>query len=287
MQGIREYNRKIRSLKNTRKITSSMKMISSVKLQRFNRAKALAKAYWAESSVLHRRVARLPGVGEARGGEEGHVPRALVLLVSSDRGMCGQHNANAIREALKVLDTLGGRGMQTELSFAGTRGHTFFRRRHLPIRRFYEGAASKADYATATELAGDILGAFESGEVDEVWLVYTVRISSLSERPTSERLLPLAPPAERQWVADDVLLEEPPEELRARVVPLVVRARLHQALVESAVSEHAARMSAMDSATTNCDRLMHRYIQLRNRARQAAITTELSEIVTGKEAIER
>lgn len=287
MQGIREYNRKIASLKNTRKITSSMKMISSVKLQRFSRVRTDALPFWKESARLQARVSSLVTnrPTSTRSAEDG--PVALVVLVTSDRGMCGQHNNNAIREAMTLYDTLSQRGLKVRFSVAGNRGTAFFRRRNIPVEHDYSGASSAADYEEARAIAYDCMASFERGEADEVWLVYTLRVSSLDQRPTTERLLPLAPADDVVDREAGVLLEETPEELLQTVEPLVVRARVHRALVESAVSEHEARMAAMESATSNCDRLIHHYVQLRNRARQAAITTELSEIVTGKEAIEQ
>jgi len=150
--------------------------------------------------------------------------------------------------------------------------------------------ASSPDFPGAVSIGKELLELFTSGEFHEIWIVYTVRASSLLEKPVAERLLPIPNVQEVAELAEKsnaVLYDEPAPVVLQQAVELDVCARVHQALVQSAVSENAARMSAMDSATGNCDKMIHRYTQLRNRARQAAITTELSEIVTGKESLEQ
>jgi F-type H+-transporting ATPase subunit gamma len=291
MLTIREYKRKILSLRSTRKITSSMKMISSVKLQRFMRVRHDAERYW-------KGLDGLPGAVAAAFGHRIHSPLitgypepvdALVLLVSGDRGMCGQYNNNAVREAVRLGEALGSKGMRSVFAFAGAKGQAVFRRRSLPVFRSYERLSSHPEYKAAAHAANELLGFFMSSEFHEIWIVYTVRISFLQEKPLSERLLPLPDlltPAQKVREQGSMLLDESPSAALDAVVRLWVRARVHHAMVEAGISEHAARMSAMDSATANCDHMIHHYQQLSNRARQAAITTELNEIVTGKEALE-
>lgn len=289
MQTIREFNRKIQSLKNTGKITNSMKMISSVKLQRFVKSRTAALPFWQAAENLLAQVYKVELVRRTLlfGGYK-NPKSALIVLVTSDRGMCGQYNNNAIRQAVHLQDTLNERGLRVTLSFTGSRGANFFKKRDVVIGKLYEGLSSHPEYAGLTPLGDACLEQYLSGEFHEIWLVYTRRESSLQETPVAEQLFPLHPPrvrGEKEKLGGEMLFEPSAERLMEKAARLLVRTRIQQMMVESAVSEHSARMSAMDSASSNAERMIDHYLQLRNRARQSAITTELNEIVTGKEAL--
>lgn len=289
MQTIKEFNQKLVSLQRTRKITSSMKMISSVKMQRFTKMKAASQPFWEGVSRLCENIGTV--FGNLRnplvcGYPEVGVSR--VLLFTSDRGLCGRFNTNAIKKMLELTELQKRQGQKSIVSCVGSKGYAFVKRRTTFLGSYYLGVAGDPTYESALKIGNELLDSFTSGSCQEVWLVYTRRISSLVEEPVHERLLPitLAALPEEQKTSADYLFEEDPEQLLANMVPLLVRARIHEVLILAALSEHAARMSAMDAATSNADRLMRKYAQLRNRARQASITTELTEIVTGKESLE-
>lgn len=289
MQTIKEFNQKLVSLQHTRKITSSMKMISSVKMQRLSKMKMASQPFWESvgrlyanvgnvfGNVQHPLVCGYPEVGVSR-----------ILLFTSDRGLCGRFNTNASRKMLELTEIQNRQNQKSIVSCVGSKGYTFVKRRTTFLGSYYPGVAGDPTYEAARKIGSELLDDFLAGSCQEVWLVYTRRISSLEEEPVHERLLPitLAALSEEQKTRADYLFEEDPEQLLMNMVPILVCARIHEVLILASMSEHAARMSAMDAATTNADRLMRKYVQLRNRARQASITTELTEIVTGKESLE-
>ena len=287
MGTIREYQRKITSLKNTRKITGSMKMISSIKLQRMTQLRNDAQPFI--NAIRH-----LQPVIETAGSLHHHsfirgwntVVHLHVLLVTGDRGLCGRYNKNTISAMLQHSDKAGERPVT--FSSIGHKGHHFLRRRSLEVIRFYEDAAAHPSWEAARDIGADLVEYFASGSAHEVWIVHSRRSSTFTEEPVVRRLLPLSleTPSETFTGSTDYLLEDSPEHLMRQTVLLYIQGTVYEALLDSAVAEHSARMSAMDNASSNCDRLLGQYTQLRNRARQAVITTELNEIVTGKEALE-
>jgi F-type H+-transporting ATPase subunit gamma len=285
MVGLREYNKKINSLKNTRKITSSMKMISSVKLQKFMKNQRAAVPFYQTSISMLNQVASLGSNSSIYFNGYPQVHKSLTLLFSSDRGLCGRFNTNAIRKAIQLSEILSSRRCECRFSFAGSKGHAFFKRRKLPVEKAYE-VSSVPNYANAVSIADDLFHRFTKGDFQEIWIVYTRKVA-LQEEPCIERLLPFEtnkdlPPASRE-----ILLEENAAELLKSFSQLAIRAKIYRAQLDATVSEYTARMTAMDAATTNCDKMIQHYVKLRNRARQTAITTELTEIVSGKEAIDQ
>lgn len=285
MQGIREFNKKITSLKNTRKITSSMKMISSVKLQRFSKLRQTTAPFWETAQASLERICCFAGDSHVLCNGYPQGKKTHVLLFSSDRGLCGRFNTNAIRKALQLFDELTEKGNECTFSFAGGKGFAFFKRRKLPVGKVYEGGGTPG-YNLASVIADDLFDKYMKGEAQQIWIVYTRKAAGMTEEPCSELLLPFNFSQHSSPGTPNVLLEEDSTELLIKYALMALRAKIYKAHLESTVSEHAARMSAMDTATTNCDQMIQRYIKLRNRARQTAITTELSEIVSGKEAID-
>ena len=262
-------------------------MISSVKLQRFTRVHHTTTSFWKTSEQVISKLINTPvSTGTVFFDYLTDHQSALILLFTSDRGLCGRYNTNVIREALYLKKKLEEQNCSVTLHFVGTRGFNFCKRRKMNIGKLYTTA--KPDFQTAAYIADDLIGEYLRGSFREIWCVYTQKRSSLFEEPVQQLLMPLVPSEKKiNSAGTDYLIEGSPEEAAQHAGPLFVRARIYQALIESAVSEHSARLHAMDTATENCDRMIHKYVQLRNRARQAAITTELSEIVTGKEALEQ
>lgn len=285
MVGIREYNKKITSLKNTRKITSSMKMISSVKLQKYMKTQQAVIPFYQASLSMLNRIASLVKDSNILCSGYPEVKKSLIVLFSSDRGLCGRFNTNAIRKAIQLSDVLSSKRCECTFSFSGSKGYAFFKRQKLPVEKVYEGNSSP-DYTTATAIADDLFSRFAEGNFQEIWIVYS-RKTALLEEPCVERLLPFDVNNDLSTESRDVLLEEKSTALLQNFSQMALRAKIYKAHLDSTVSEHAARMGAMDAATANCDKMIQRYIKLRNRARQTAITTELTEIVSGKEAIDQ
>jgi F-type H+-transporting ATPase subunit gamma len=208
------------------------------------------------------------------------------VVVTSDRGLCGGFNNNVGRAVAAWMEDIRPRCGGIMLSFCGRRGYLFFRQADARLRVHYEGLSARPAYCAVRRMSLDLQAAFTSGLADEVYLAYTAARGA-AQAPAVERLLPLAPlaPPAGAMEPEGSLIEPSLPGLLDTLLGKLATARVHEALTGSAVSEHRARMLAMDSSTTSADNLIETYTLLRNRARQAAITRELSEIVAGAEAL--
>ena len=288
MANFREYNAKIRQLQNMRRVTLAMKMLSTTKLARAQEAMARAQAFDREWSGLVRQVA---GVGS--GGRNPLMkPRerpesAYVLMITSDMGLCGGFNNNLIRATAAWLAERRERYRILRFGFCGRKGYQFGRDR-VEVRAYYEDAVRRPDFGLAARIGQEIFETYAEGKYDEVYLARNRFFSPLWQEPVVERILPVdldAVPPPENGVPPYVLLEPKPTQLLPHLLARHVGHRIFAALLENASGEHAARMSAMDSASKNIDSLCGTYTLLRNRARQASITTELIEVVSGAEAL--
>ena len=291
MASIKEYNRKVISLKNTVKITKTMKMVSASKLRRAQEAENRAKAYAHEVNNL---IYRIAGAVE----QDMHpllnprqeVRRVLLLVFSSDKGLCGGFNNNLIKFVQAKSEELEKSGKQVSLAFCGRRGQVYFANR-ADVFKNYPGVTASPHSRDATAIAEELIEAFAAEEFDEVHMLYNHFVSPLAQVPQSDQLipLPLATLADHDLVdaiqEEDFIAEPPLEELLNSLIPMLVVFKVFYALLENAAGEHGARMTAMDNATTNAHEMIDEYTLLRNRARQAAITTELIEIISGAEAL--
>ncbi len=291
MASIKEYNRKLSSLKNTVKITKTMKMVAASKLRRAQEAENRAKAYAHAVTNLIFRIAESVE-------QEMHpllMPRenptkVLLLVFSSDKGLCGGFNNNLIKYVGAKQAELEAAGKQVAMAFCGRRGHLDFANR-AEVFKNYEGVTAAPRSHDATDISEELIEAFSAGRFDEVHMVYNHFVSPLSQTPRSDQLLPLPmstledhDPVEA-IKADDFIAEPELPKLLTTLVPMLVVFKLFYALLENAAGEHGARMTAMDNATTNAGKMIDEYTLKRNRARQAAITTELIEIISGAEAL--
>lgn len=288
MTSIREYDVKLGSLKNTRKMTKTMKMVSVGKLQKALVAQRDAHTY---ADRLNEMIARL-ATSLDRAAHPLLTPhseprRALILLFTSDKGMCGGFNNNLIRYLNQWIKEHRERYDQVDLSFCGRRGHVFFRSR-FTVNTLYEGVTLKPSFLDAVRIGKELIQSFTSEAYDEVFIAYNQFINALSQKPVIEKLLPIAP-REEPPIFDlfplDYVFEPDREQVLAELLPRTLYFKLYYTLLENAAGEHGARMTAMDNATRNADDMVDRYTLLRNRARQAAITTELIEIISGAETL--
>lgn len=284
MPSLKELNSKIASLKNTQKMTRTMKLVAASKMRRAQQAQSDAADYAAELKLM------LGGVAASVSGLDHPllVPReqtqkVLVLLCMSDRGLCGGFNNNLCRYMSSWVAERRAESQAVSMSFCGRRGHVFFRRRGDVVQN-YEGATERPAYATAAGIGDDLMQAYTSAAADRVYVAYNRFRSALSQVPTVEQVLPVAQEADQEGPAD-MIFEPAVRRLLDMLLPNAIRFRVYHALVENAAGEHAARMTAMDSATSNAGDLIDQYTLERNQARQAAITKELIEIVTGAESL--
>jgi F-type H+-transporting ATPase subunit gamma len=280
MPALVDIRRRIRSVKNTQQITKAMKMVSAAKLRRAQDAMFAARPYARKMmEVLSSMAARAEQTAhpllEQREGE-----RILLVLVTADKGLCGGFNANIIRTAVRFLQDK--RPDAIELELLGRKGRDFFRRRHYRVRSEQVGLFQALRYETAQKIAHGLIKAFTAREVDQVYLVYNEFKSVIQQRVLVERLLPIERKAiEPQEPALDYLYEPGPSKIYAEMLPKHVEIQVWRALLESAAAEHGARMAAMDAATRNAGDMIDRLTLYMNKVRQAAITKEIIEVVSG------
>jgi F-type H+-transporting ATPase subunit gamma len=287
MATLKAIRKRISSIRNTQQITKAMKMVSAAKLRRAQEAAVQARPYAEKMTELLKNVS-------ARVSSESHVllqPREekkiQLVLFTSDRGLCGGYNANLIRAAEAFLRRNAGE-KEVEITLVGRKGADHYRRRRANIVDRYIGILATPADELAAEIAQKLIARFIAGETDAVYILYSHFRSALSQVPTLEKLLPvaLADAGESETQQQTEYLYEPGvQELLASLLPRITDVALQRALLEATASEHGARMTAMDSATTNASKMMGSLTLQMNRARQASITRELMEIVGTAEAL--
>ncbi len=289
----RELKRRIRSVQNTRKITKTMELVSTSKLKRAQDRVVGARPY---AQALAEVIGDLysPALAERfpllRQPAHG-VKRTAVILITSNRGLCGAFNANLIREARRRMKELEEQGAQVELHLVGKKGIGFFKftRRAVASQRIDIGDRPTA--AHAAELVEPLMTRFSAGELDAVDVVFAKFNSAVSTPPTTLRILPVTPPSNRRSggqetkAAVNYILKPSAEAILESLLPLYVRNQMYRALVETAAAEHGARRTAMKNATDAGSDMLDVLHRTFNRARQGQITQELAEIVGGAEAL--
>ena len=283
MANLKDIRRRISSVKKTKQITSAMKLVAAAKLRRATEAAMSARPYQAKLSEVLGRVA-----GKTEGDAQDpllqrheSVQRALVVVLTTDRGLCGAFNNSMLR---RLTDWLGQRGCEVTLKMYGRKGTDFARARSIKVSASVLAWGARPRMDLVRELCAEAVTGFTDGTYDEVWVVYNTFVNAISQVPTFKRLLPM----ELEASADDggdVAYEPSPEHVLSRLLPLYLRTQVLQAFLETDAGEHAARMTAMDNATRNASDVIEALTLEYNRARQAAITKEIIEIVSGAEAL--
>jgi F-type H+-transporting ATPase subunit gamma len=283
---LQDIRRRIRSVKKTQQITRAMRMVAGAKLRRAQDAILAARPYADQMRETLAEVARAqPDAEHPLLAARAEVRCVEAVVVTSDRGLCGAFNANVIKHADRLLAGRERQGQRVSLVCAGRKGADYFRRRRAGELRARHPQDGWVTHAKAAAIARDVAARFVAGESDEVVLVYSEFVTALTQRPIDVRLLPFAPPdagGERPLPFE---IEPSPEKLLEVLVPKAIEAAVFRALLENQSGEHAARMAAMESATRNTEELISKLTLQFNRARQAAITKELVEIVSGAEAL--
>ncbi len=288
MANLRVIRKRIGSVKSTQQITKAMKMVSAAKLKRAQDGITAARPYARKMREVVQAVA-------GRSEDGGHPllstregTKLALLVVTSDRGLCGGFNSNLLRATNRFLSA--NRELHEEiLVFAvGRKARDFFRRRQVPVRKEYIGVLGQLSYSHAARMAEDLVGGFLEGDFDEVQIVFNEFRSAISQVVRFEKLFPLAierKGPEGMEAAIDYIYEPSRDEILATLLPKYVETQIFRVLLESVAGEHGARMTAMDSATNNAVDMIARLTLQMNRARQAAITKELMEIIGGAEAL--
>ena len=283
MPALVDIRRRIRSVKNTQQITKAMKMVSAAKLRRAQEAMFAARPYARKMVEVLESLA-------SRAHPEAHPllqarpeQKVLLVVVTADKGLCGGFNANILRAATRFLELRSGREVSLEL--VGRRGRDFFKRRRARIQGEHVGMFQPLQYAAAQRLAKSFMDAFTGGAFDHVYLLYNEFKSVIQQRVVVQRLLPL----DRHDIRDRApaigyLYEPRPEAIFEELLPKYVETQVWRALLESVAAEHGARMAAMDAATSNASDMIERLTLYMNKVRQAAITKEIIEVVSGASA---
>ena len=293
MPSLKDIRKRIASVKNTQKITKAMKMVSSAKLRRAQQAMMQLRPYAAKHRELLESLARQLGeMGEANAHPlltaRAEVKTVALVGISSDRGMCGGFNSAALRKLLEVMRERRAAGQRIVLYTIGRRMGGSGRKQTVDLHVDLGEVMSAAAPARVKGITAQLVRAFVEGEVDEVIIVSNRFQSALTQVPTLYSLLPVASPAAGDGDAgggSDNFYEPGQAELLGYVVPRFVEVQVRQAILESIAGEHAARMNAMSSATDNASKMIQSLTLQMNRARQAAITKELMEIIGGSEAM--
>ncbi len=286
MPNLKDIQRRIGSIKKTQQITRAMRMVAGAKLRRAQTASENARPYADRMRATVSQVAQ--GVSEDAHPlfeQRESVKKVEFVVATSDRGLCGGFNSNVIKFAAKQIAAREAEGAAISITTAGRRGPDFFRRRRLAQLEGNYPQQGWVTYAQAAEISMAVSGRFISGEIDEVFVIYNEFVSAMTQIPKSIRLLPFAADAETSGDTLPYEIEPDPEALLAVLVPKAVEVEIYRALLENQTGEHAARMAAMESATRNTEELVDKLTLQYNRARQAAITKELVEIVSGAEAL--
>jgi F-type H+-transporting ATPase subunit gamma len=287
MANLKSIKKRIVSVKNTRQITKAMKMVSAAKLRRAQENVVAARPY---AKKLEEVLQRLAGSQEADGHpllEKRDAEKALVILVTSDRGLCGGFNANISKAAERFIKERKADYTEISLLTVGRKGYEFLKNRQT-IHKNYTGVLSNLNYQTAAMLAQEVVQGYLAGEYDEVFLLFNAFRSVMTQDITLQQLLPIAPPEGEEGeseVVQEYIYEPSKGELLAELLPKYIEVTMFKAMLESVASEHGARMTAMDSASKNATEMIGKLTLVYNRARQAAITTELMEIISGAESI--
>ncbi|TLS40205.1 F0F1 ATP synthase subunit gamma [Streptomyces montanus] len=292
---LRVYKRRIRSVTATKKITKAMEMIAASRVVKAQRKVAASTPYATELTRAVTAVGTGSNTKHPLTTEAESATRAAVLLLTSDRGLAGAFNSNAIKAAEQLTARLEGEGKEVDVYIVGRRGVAHYNFRERKIAEQWTGFTDAPSYADAKKVAGPLIEAIETetadGGVDELHIVYTEFVSMMTQTAIDSRLLPLSleEVAAESPAKDEILplydFEPSAEDVLDALLPRYVESRIYNALLQSAASKHAATRRAMKSATDNAGDLIENLTRLANAARQADITQEISEIVGGASAL--
>ncbi|MBI5236037.1 MAG: ATP synthase F1 subunit gamma [Deltaproteobacteria bacterium] len=291
MPSLKDIKRRIKSVKNTKQITKAMKMVSAAKLKRAQDEITAARPYAASIQELTLSLSSTASPdSHPLLSSKAETNKVAALLLTSDRGLCGSFNAVILRTVERFLRERD--ASDTNLYLLGRRGVEYFKRSSASILQSRPLGSKRPQYADAVKIAEVVMESFLKGEVKEVYMVYTEFKSALTQRPVAQRILPISTPpaeAENQEAQEkhgiEPIFEPSREALLSSLLPRYVQIQVFKAMLESAASEHGARMTAMDSASKNATQMMGALTLKYNRLRQAAITKELMEIIGGAEAL--
>lgn len=292
MATLKDIQRKIGAVKKTRQITRAMNMVASAKLRgvqlRMEGFEPYATKFAEVLSNLSSRIE--PDIHPLMVRKE-QVSKVELLHFTADRGLCGSFNANLINKAVRWVGEQAGQGSECQLTLVGKKARDYFGKRDYNVRENHVNVYEAIDIAFVNQMTKGFIDRFLDDEVDEVYMLYSRFAGMAAQTPTLVKLLPVEPPANAATETDTDTLEyvcEPEaEELLVELLPKHISVQIYNAFLQQETSEHAARMAAMDNATKNCNEMITNLTLVYNKARQAAITAELMDIVGGAEALKK
>lgn len=298
MPTLKEVELKIKAVKKTQKITKAMNMVAASKLNRAQEKMIAFRPYANKFAEV------LGSLAERAAGDEENAPALLVpraevktvdvVLMTSDRGLCGSFNSNLLAKCENFLKEKADQGIETRLICMGKKGRDYFRRRKMAIREEYLGVVgARFGFNVAINAGRGLIDGFLEGQADEVYMIFSEFVSMAKQAAKVQPLLPITSVEEvedtsekddTEYIAEHIC-EPSAEELMAEMLPKQIYVQIYKGLLETSTSEHAARMAAMDNATKNCKEMVESLTLAYNKARQSAITAELMDIVGGAEAL--
>jgi F-type H+-transporting ATPase subunit gamma len=291
-ESLRDIRKRIASVRSTQQITKAMKMVATAKLRRAQENILATRPYATKMFEVLSSLA-------ARTSPDAHQllyrrdpKRVEVMVFTSDRGLCGAFNMNLIQRAEKFLEEEKTRTEELALSFIGRKGRDYFRKRNVKMRREYVNFFGKVDFPLAARIGEELVQSYIAEQVDAIYLLYSEFRSAIQQRIVLEKILPVTPKKAAEGeetpkgpTAVEYIYEPSEVEILGKILPMYVEVQVYRALLESAASEFGARMTAMENATNNARDMIEKLTLVYNKARQASITKELIEIVSGAEAL--
>lgn len=285
MATLKTIKKRIGSVRNTQKITKAMKMVSAAKLRRAQTAVVGSRPYVNKlKDIVEQLLGTLSGESHPLLCARENLKKARVFVFSSNRGLCGGFNSNLLRAANNFLRDLKKSGVEADLVIIGKKGREFFNARSIPFSKNIIEWADRMSFEDAATLSQELVADYVAGAVDEVYFIYNQFVSAISQKPTVEKLLPLAFTA-KQHFGIDYIYEPGKKQILEDLLPRFLASQVHKVHKESLASELGARMAAMESATKNASEMIGKLTLQYNRARQASITKELLDIVNGSESL--
>lgn len=291
MATLRDILRKISAVKKTRQITRAMNMVAAAKLRGVQVKMESFDPYAMKfAEVLGNLASRIePDIHPLLVRKE-TVARVDLVHFTADRGLCGSFNTNTISMAEKWIQERQNQGQDCAIVSVGKKGRDYFKRRGYEVRADHVNVYGRVDMSFVNQMTRDLIDRFLSDETDEVYMIYSRFLSMAKQTPTVVKLLPIQPPRSAEaggTAAAEYLCEPDPEELLIELLPKHISVQIYNAFLQNETSEHAARMAAMDNASKNCNEMIQNLTLVYNKARQAAITAELMDIVGGAEALKK
>ncbi len=292
MATLRDILRKIGAVKKTRQITKAMNMVAAAKLRNTQGKMESFEPYARKfAEVLGHLASKLEPDIHPLLVKRDQIKKIELLHFTADRGLCGSFNMHLINAAEKWIKEQEGQGRQCRLTIVGKKGNEYFSKRDFDLHAVHTNLYGKVDISFINQMANSFIESYMNGEVDEVYMMYSKFVSMVKQEPTLVKLIPIEPPEQEQAEgasgAAEYLIEPSAEELLIELLPKHISVQIFNAFLQNETSEHAARMTAMDNASKNCSELIDNLTLAYNKARQAAITAELMDIVGGAEALKK